>query len=204
MKKIDFLLAGVGGQGVLTASDILAEVGLAIGCDAKKSEIHGFSQRGGVVESHVRWGPKVAAPMGELGRIDYLIAFELLESMRWVHFLKPGGIAIVSRQRILPMGNPNADTSYPGDKEIDDALRTVTDKILYVEGLGIARGLGNKNLANSVVLGSLASEMDMANDIWIEVLIRRVPAKHAEANKAAFLAGRAAANGSEHPSRPSI
>ena len=195
MRKVDFLLAGVGGQGVLTASDILAEVGLAIGCDAKKSEIHGFSQRGGVVESHVRWGPRVAAPMGERGRIDYLVAFELLESMRWIDFLKPGGTAIVNRQRILPMGTLSADTAYPSDQAIDDAMRTVANKIIYVDGLDIARNLGNKNLANAVVLGALACNLKMEPEVWLEVLIRRVPAKHAEANQAAFLAGRTAATG---------
>src|SRR5512140_2343828 len=94
MKK-DFLLAGVGGQGVLTASDIVAEVGMSIGLDAKKSEVHGFSQRGGVVESHVRWGEHVGAPLGERGNIDYLLVSELMESTRWIEFLKPGGTVIV-------------------------------------------------------------------------------------------------------------
>lgn len=192
MKKIDFLLAGVGGQGVLTASDILAEVGLAIGCDAKKSEIHGFSQRGGVVESHVRWGPKVAAPMGERGRIDCLVAFELLESTRWIDFVKPGGSVIVNRQRILPMGTLGSEAAYPSDQDVDDSLRTVTDKIMYVDGLDIARSLGNKNLANAVVLGTLSCELEMEPEVWLAVLIQRVPSKHIEANRAAFLAGRSA------------
>ena len=192
MGKIDFLLAGVGGQGVLTASDILAEVGLASGHDAKKSEIHGFSQRGGVVESHVRWGTRVAAPLGEKGRIDYLLAFELLESMRSIDNLKSGGVAIVNRQRILPMGTLAGDAPYPSDQVIDDALRTVTDKILYVEGLEIARELGNKNLANTVLLGALSYELQVETEIWLDVLIRRVPPKYAEQNKKAFLAGRTA------------
>src|SRR5512142_1216977 len=124
MNKADFLLAGVGGQGVLTASDIVAEVGMATGLDAKKSEIHGFSQRGGVVESHVRWGGRVAAPMGEKGRIDYLLAFELMESARWVEFLKPGGTLIVNRQRILPMSATVGDAVYPSDEAIEKTLHT--------------------------------------------------------------------------------
>src|SRR5512142_2092888 len=133
MKKADFLLAGVGGQGVLTASDIVAEGGMAMGLDAKKSEIHGFSQRGGVVESHVRWGDRVAAPMGEKGRIDYLLAFELMESARWIEFLKPGGTVIINRQRILPMSATVGDAIYPGDDVIEKALRAVTDRIMYVD-----------------------------------------------------------------------
>src|SRR5512142_2402453 len=101
MNKTDFLRVGVGGQGVLTASDIVGEVGVALGLDSKKSEIHGFSQRGGIVDSHVRWGRRVAAPLGERGRIDYLLAFELMESTRWVDYLKPGGTVIVNRQKVI-------------------------------------------------------------------------------------------------------
>ncbi len=194
MGKIDFLLAGVGGQGVLTASDILAEVGLAAGLDAKKSEIHGFSQRGGVVESHVRWGAHVAAPLGEKGRIDYLIAFELLESARSVGYLKEGGVVIVNRQRIFPMSALAGDAVYPTDQAIDAELRTITDKIVYVDGLETATALGNKNLANAVMLGALARELDVKTEVWLDVLVKRVPPKHVEANKKAFLAGTASLN----------
>jgi indolepyruvate ferredoxin oxidoreductase beta subunit len=190
MKKVDFLLAGVGGQGVLTASDIVAEVGMALGLDAKKSEIHGFSQRGGVVESHVRWGTRVAAPLGEKGQIDYLLAFELMESARWVEYLKPGGVVIVNKQRILPMSATVGDAVYPSDEVIEKALRSVTDKILYVNGLEIARGLGNKNLANTVLLGALAKEMDVDPEIWLDVIVKRVPQKYVELNKEAFWKGR--------------
>src|SRR5512140_122424 len=137
MKK-DFLLAGVGGQGVLTASDIVAEVGMSIGLDAKKSEIHGFSQRGGVVESHVRWGQRVGAPMGEKGRIDYLLAFELMESARWIEYLKPGGVVIVNRQRILPMSATVGDAIYPSTAVVEKALHAVTDRVVYVNGLDVA------------------------------------------------------------------
>ncbi len=190
MTKTDFLLAGVGGQGVLTASDIVAEVGMTVGLDAKKSEIHGFSQRGGVVESHVRWGERVAAPLGEKGRIDYLLAFELMESARWIEFLKPGGVVIVNRQRILPMSATVGDAVYPEDAAIDNALRAVTDRIVYVDGLDVAKGLGNKNLANTVLLGALSREMDVDPEIWLDVIVQRVPKKYLEENKKAFWAGR--------------
>jgi indolepyruvate ferredoxin oxidoreductase beta subunit len=190
MTKIDFLLAGVGGQGVLTASDIVAEVGMAIGLDAKKSEVHGFSQRGGVVESHVRWGEHVGAPLGEKGRIDYLLAFELMESTRWTEYLKPGGTIIVNRQRILPMSATVGNAVYPSDEEIEKALRGVTDKIIYVNGLEIAKGLGNKNLANTVLLGALAHALEVDPEIWLDVVVKRVPQKYIEQNKQAFWAGR--------------
>ena len=189
MNKTDFLLAGVGGQGVLTASDIVAEVGMALGLDAKKSEIHGFSQRGGVVESHVRWGERVAAPLGEKGRIDYLLAFELMESARWIEVLKPGGVVIVNRQRILPMSATVGDAVYPTDAFIDGALRAVTDRVVYVEGLEIAQSLGNKNLANTVLLGALARELDVDQELWLDVIVKRVPPKYIELNKQAFWKG---------------
>jgi len=189
MDKTDFLLTGVGGQGILTASDIVAEVGIALGLDAKKSEVHGFSQRGGIVESHVRWGPRVAAPLGEPGRIDYLLAFELLESARWIEMLKPGGIAIVNRQRILPMSVTVGDAAYPTDAFIYDALRAVTDRVVYVEGLEIAQSLGNQNLANTVLLGALARELEVDQELWLEVIVKRVPPKSVELNKQAFWKG---------------
>ncbi|MCL4489366.1 MAG: indolepyruvate oxidoreductase subunit beta [Chloroflexi bacterium] len=192
MTKTDFLLAGVGGQGVLTASDIVAEVGMAVGLDAKKSEIHGFSQRGGVVESHVRWGEHVAAPMGERGRIDYLLAFELMESARWIEFLKPGGVVIVNRQRILPMSATVGDAVYPEDAVIEKALRAVTDRIIYVDGLEVAKGLGNKNLANTVLLGALSRELNVDPETWLDVVVQRVPKKYVEENKKAFWSGRMA------------
>ena len=188
--KLDFLLAGVGGQGVLTASDIVAEVGMALGLDAKKSEVHGFSQRGGVVESHVRWGPHIGAPLGEKGRIDYLLAFELMESTRWTDYIKPGGTIIVNRQRILPMSATVGNAVYPSDEEIEKALRAVTDKIIYVDGLEIAKGLGNKNLGNAVLLGALANVLDVDPEVWLDVLVKRVPQKFVEQNKQAFWAGR--------------
>lgn len=190
MKKADFLLAGVGGQGVLTASDIVAEVGMAIGLDAKKSEIHGFSQRGGVVESHVRWGERVFAPLGEKGRFDYLLAFELMESARWIEFLKPGGVVIVNRQRILPMSATVGDAVYPEDAVIEKALRAVTDRVVYVNGLEVAQELGNKNLANTVLLGALSRELDVDPETWLDVLVQRVPKKYVEENKKAFWSGR--------------
>src|SRR3970040_449751 len=99
---INFLLAGVGGQGTLLASDIVAEVGLSVGLDVKKSEVHGMAQRGGAVTSHVRWGESVASPLCEKGTVDYFIAQEMLEALRWIEFVRPGGTVFLSRQQIVP------------------------------------------------------------------------------------------------------
>ena len=188
--KMDFLLAGVGGQGVLTASDIVCEVGLAIGYDAKKSEVHGFSQRGGVVDSHVRWGEKVYAPLAEKGAVDVLLAFEQIEAVRWITFLKPGGLVIASTQKLTPMSVMTADAVYPTDEAISAALRQVTDQVQLVDGLAAAEELGNPRLANTVLLGALSTHLDIDPDVWLAVVERRVPRKHVEANRLAFWAGR--------------
>ena len=188
--KMDFLLAGVGGQGVLTASDIVCEVGLAIGYDAKKSEVHGFSQRGGVVDSHVRWGAQVYAPLAERGAVDVLLAFELLEAARWVSFLKPGGLVIANRQRLVPMSVMTADAVYPADEAITAALRQVTGQVQLVDGLLKAEELGNTRLVNTVLIGAVSAHLDIDPAVWLSVIERRVPRTYVEANRMAFWAGR--------------
>jgi indolepyruvate ferredoxin oxidoreductase beta subunit len=187
---MDFLLAGVGGQGVLTASDIVCEVGLAIGLDAKKSEVHGFSQRGGVVDSHVRWADKVYAPLAEKGAVDVLLAFETIEAARWITFLKPGGLVIVNVQKLTPMSVMTAGAVYPGDDEVNAALRQVTERVQMVDGMAKAEELGNARLANTVLIGALSAHLDIDPTVWLSVIERRVPRKHVEANRLAFWAGR--------------
>jgi indolepyruvate ferredoxin oxidoreductase beta subunit len=194
--EVNFLLVGVGGQGILTASDILAEVGLTIGLDAKKSEVHGFSQRGGVVESHVRWGPSVAAPIAAAGSVDVLLAFEMVEAVRWIPWLKPGGMVLASRQQIVPMSVSAGPATYPAAQNIEAALHVYSDDVTSVEALAIAERLGNARLANSVLLGTLslhlgqvfAGQVDPAT--WLAVIERCVPPKYVELNRQAFWEGR--------------
>ena len=192
LDRMNFLLVGVGGQGILTASDVVAEVGLAIGLDAKKSEVHGFSQRGGVVESHVRWGPAVAAPLAEKGTVDTLLAFETLEAARWIDWLRPDGVVLVNRQHIVPMSVSAGDAAYPGDEAIQAELRARTGRVAFVEGLAIAERLGNPRLANTALLGALSAHMEIDPAVWLAVIERRVPPKYAELNRAAFWEGRGA------------
>jgi len=194
-KSINFLFVGVGGQGILTASDIAAEVGLEAGYDAKKSEVHGFSQRGGVVESHVRWGSDVAAPLAEKGTVDHLIATELLEAARWIEWLRPGGSVLVNQQRIPPMSVTVGDAVYPADEEILAAVHARADDVTLVEGLAIAGRLGNPRLTNTVLLGALSTRLDVEPETWLAVIERRVPAKYVELNREAFWEGRRAVGG---------
>ncbi len=194
-QSINFLFVGVGGQGILTASDIAAEVGLRAGYDAKKSEVHGFSQRGGVVESHVRWGENVGAPTAEKGTVDYVIATELLEAARWIEWLRPGGVALINHQRIAPMSVTVGGAVYPPDEEILAAVRARTDDVMEIEGLAVAERLGNPRLANTVLLGALSTRLEVEPETWLAVIERRVPSKYVKLNRAAFWEGRRAAGG---------
>ena len=191
IEKLDMLFVGVGGQGILTASDIVAEVGLAVGYDAKKSEVHGFSQRGGVVDSHVRWGRRIGASTAEIGQIDILLAFEMLEAARWLDWLRPGGAVIVNRQQIIPMSVSVGDWKYPSEEDILAAVRTRAGQVVVVDGLAIGERLGKAQLANSVLLGALSRQIDHIDpDVWTTVIQRRVPKKYAELNRTAFWEGR--------------
>jgi indolepyruvate ferredoxin oxidoreductase beta subunit len=189
-RDINFLFVGVGGQGILTASDIAAEVGLEAGFDAKKSEVHGFSQRGGVVESHVRWGQRVAAPLAEKGTVDYLVATELLEAARWIDWLRPGGAVLINNQHISPMSVTVGDAVYPSDEDILAAVHARTDDVTIADGLAIAERLGNSRLANTVLLGALSTRLDVPPETWLAVVERRVPPRYVELNRKAFWEGR--------------
>jgi len=189
-QDINFLFVGVGGQGILTASDITAEVGLEAGYDAKKSEVHGFSQRGGVVESHVRWGEAVAAPLSEKGTVDYLVATELLEAARWINWLHLGGAILINNQRILPMSVTVGDAVYPPDGDVLTVVHARTEDVTVIEGLATAERLGNPRLANTVLLGALSTRLDVPPETWLSVVERRVPSRYVDLNREAFWEGR--------------
>ena len=192
----NFVLVGVGGQGTLLASNILADVGLAAGFDVKKSEVHGMSQRGGSVVSHVRWHPEhVASPLVGLGEADILLAFEKLEALRFVEFLKEGGTAIVNEMVIVPITVSAGGGSYPGDAALDAALAAVGARELRVPGERLALEAGNGKAANVVLLGAISRLLDFPEELWWRCLEQRVPKKFLELNRTAFASGRAAVGG---------
>lgn len=196
-KPINFLFVGVGGQGVLTASDIAAQVGLDLGLEAKKSEVHGFAQRGGVVESHVRWGERVGSPVAEQGTVDVLVAFELLEAVRWIEWLRPGGSVVVNRQKMTPMSVTVGSAVYPPEEVLLEALRRRAERVVQVDGLGLAEQAGTARAVNSVILGALSALLETPPEVWEEAIVRRVPPRYAEANRTAFRLGREAARTSQ-------
>ncbi|MFZ5649257.1 MAG: indolepyruvate oxidoreductase subunit beta [Bacillota bacterium] len=189
INKCDILVAGVGGQGTILGSDILAEVGLLCGYDVKKAEVHGMSQRGGAVESHVRWGQKVYSPQVEAGKADYLLGFEMLEAARWPHFIAPGSTVIINRHRISPPSVNLGTDSYPGEVEIERIL-SGAEKIFWVEATAIAAKLGNPTAAGVVVLGFFSGLRPEPGDVWLSVISKLVPQKFVELNLQAFREGR--------------
>jgi len=188
-KKCDILVAGVGGQGTILASDILAEVGLQCGYDVKKAEVHGMSQRGGAVESHIRWGLKVRSPQVEAGGADYLLGFEMLEAARWPHFLAPGSTVLINRHRISPPAVNLGAASYPGEEDIEKIL-SLAANIFWVDGTGTAGRLGNATAAGVVMLGFFSGLLDEPEDVWVSVIKQKVPEKFIELNLQAFGEGR--------------
>jgi len=197
---INFLLAGVGGQGTLLASDVLVNVGLAAGYQAKQAEVHGMSQRGGSVTSFVRWGKTVYSPLVGGGEVDVLLAFEKAEALRSLNQLRPGALALVNLTAIEPVTVTSGGQTYPSDETLHQKIAEVTDKAVYVDGEAIATSLGNVRAANVVLLGALSALMqreglaglDLPSEMWLSVITTRVPAKYIDLNTKAFEAGREA------------
>ncbi len=183
----DVLVVGVGGQGIILATDVIAEVFLRAGFDAKKSEVHGMAQRGGSVESHVRRGESVHSPLISPGRVQVLLALEGLEALRYAHTLNPQGTIIFDPQRIPPLSVATGAQEYPDD--LTDQLSRYAAQVTEVKGYEIASKLGNARAQNSVLMGALASLTELPRDLWLEVLDSRVPAKAVEVNRRAFERG---------------
>lgn len=192
-ERYSFLLAGVGGQGTILASNVLAETGLAAGFDAKKSEVHGMAQRGGSVNTHVRWdAERVYSPLIGMGEADMLLVFEEAEALRYAEFLKPGGGVVVNVHIIKPITVTSGGAHYPTQEEILGVYAGITERIHVVPGTAIAQELGNARAANVVLLGALSAFLDVAPEIWLQVVEARVPPKYVPLNRQAFLRGREA------------
>lgn len=189
MKKIDYLLAGVGGQGTILASRILAGVGLEMGYDVKTAEVHGMAQRGGSVESHVRWGEKVYSPLVEHGRADYLIGFEMLEAARWLAYLNKNSVTLINRFSVPPPLVTLGKAKYPSEKDIENLLLSAGGKVKWLNATEMAEEAGNQAMAGVVLLGALSNLVGGGREIWLGVIKGLVPARFAEMNQKAFLAG---------------
>jgi indolepyruvate ferredoxin oxidoreductase beta subunit len=191
MKSINFLLAGVGGQGTILASDVLAAVGLRSGQDVKKSEVHGMAQRGGSVTTYVRWGDKVYSPLIGPGEADFYLAFEKLETLRYIEMLRPGGTVLVNDHTISPLSVSSGSDAYPDDERVKAIISAVTPHFFLVPATVLAESLGNARVNNVVLLGALSYFVpDVPTAMWAEAIRERVPAKLADLNERAFVLGR--------------
>jgi indolepyruvate ferredoxin oxidoreductase beta subunit len=184
----NILLVGVGGQGILLASEILSEAAMLAGFDVKKSEIHGMSQRGGSVVSHVRYGTEVFSPIVPEGEGDILFGFELMETMRSLPLLKPGGSVIANDLQISPPSVLMGQETYP--EKLAERINTQFPDFLLVDGQHLATDAGNVRAANTVLLGAVSKRLSIPEEFWLKALEKMVPAKALEVNKRAFQMGR--------------
>lgn len=185
------LIVGVGGQGVILASNILCVVAQKAGLDVKKSEVHGMSQRGGVVTSHVRFGEVVHSPLIASGMSDVILGFEASEALRHAHELREGGVMITSTQKIHPPQGPQKKGAleYPKDP-VGDAQKISKGRVVPIEADRIALELGNPRLTNTILLGALSTGLKIDKEIWLDTIKSMVPPKTIELNMQAFERGR--------------
>jgi indolepyruvate ferredoxin oxidoreductase beta subunit len=190
MDRLNLLITGIGGQGIISASDIISEAALASRLDVKKTDSLGMAQRGGSVTSHIRLAPRVWSPLVKTGEADIILAFEKLEAARWSYYLKPGGIAIVNNHAVPPPSVSLGKECYPGNREITGILKRQTDKIYFINGTETAREMGNIKALNTLMLGCLSVFMPFDESIWRDCIAKRLPVKVVELNFAAFEWGR--------------
>jgi indolepyruvate ferredoxin oxidoreductase beta subunit len=184
----NILVSGVGGQGVILASDIMSEVFMEAGYDVKKSEVHGMAMRGGIVTSHFRFGKKVYSPLIKQGEVDILFAFEQLEGLRWVNHLRPNGKIVMNDHKINPPAVNLGEMKYP--EAIPEIIRSRIENFYLVKGTEIALQLGDVRAANVVLLGAISKFFEVKEEVWLKTILNYLPPKVHELNRKAFSAGR--------------
>jgi len=183
MATTTLLLVGVGGQGIVLVSNILAKGLVEAGCDVKMSEIHGMSQRGGSVSTQIRFGEEVFSPIIGEGEADVIVAFEKMEALRYLKFLKKNGKVIVNNEELSPLPVLAGRVTYP--KNVLDVLKSKAATCV-INATQIARELGNERVANVVLFGALAKILNIDNIDWKDVIERTVKKDFIAINKKAF------------------
>lgn len=184
---MNVLITGVGGQGTLLTSRIIAQVAVDLGHDVKVTEVHGMAQRGGSVVSEVRYGEKVYSPTIPKGEADVLLAFEKLEAARWLDYLKPDGIVIINDERVDPLPVMSGKMKYPED--IIDSITQFRPKTTVANATQTAIECGNVKAANVVLVGILSKVIGLPPEKVEEAIRKLVPPKALEVNLAAFRRG---------------
>jgi len=180
------IICGVGGQGIILASNVLCHVAFLEGLDVKKSEVHGMAQRGGSVITHVRFGKKVYSPLIEQGSSDYILAFEKLEALRYMDYLKKNGKVIVDNREIPPMSVLVGQSRYP--ENINEKLKRLS-KTYFIDAAKAALELGNIRVVNIILLGVLSAFLDFRKESWVEAISKNVKTKYVALNISAFERG---------------
>jgi indolepyruvate ferredoxin oxidoreductase, beta subunit len=188
MGIINVLFSGVGGQGIILASKILAKCAFISGYMVKESELHGMAQRGGSVTSHVRFGEEVYSPLIPRGKADFLFALEELEGLRYAYYLKPDGNVILNQKRIMPSIINPANAPYPED--VKSQLEAMGFHVDSVNAFEMATNLGNAKMENIILMGMLSQYLPFTISTWESVIKESVPAKTIEINIVAFQKGR--------------
>lgn len=179
----NILMVGVGGQGVVLASDILSEAALRSGHDVKKSEIHGMSQRGGPVFSHVRFGPVVHSPTIPAGEADIIYSLERMEVLRWAPYARPGGAVAYFGHEILPAGV----TTYPSG--VDEEIARLFGSVVRIEDAEL-KGKISPKVKNCLLLGAISPLITLREEDLFAAMEMLVPAGTFEVNRAGFELGR--------------
>jgi indolepyruvate ferredoxin oxidoreductase beta subunit len=187
MKTKSILICGVGGQGILTASDLLSDVLLQAGFQVKKSEVHGMSQRGGDVISTVRYGAEVFSPLPALHDTEYILAFEKLEALRNINYLSEKGIILVNDFEWQPLPVAAGLDKYP--QNIESQLKKLAAEVVLIPATRLAIELGNEKASNVILIGLLASRMDIERQLWLDVIEKKVPPRFKDLNLQAFETG---------------
>lgn len=182
------MLCGVGGQGTILAADLLAKVAAAAGLDVKLSEVHGMSQRGGGVDTTVKFGDHVYSPVTDPGMADHLVAFEIVEAMRLVHYVKPEGRLLVNPSIIRPL--PVLTGELPTPHGLQAILED--EGAIFIDADELACEAGSPKSANVVLMGALSTGLPFDEDLWREIITKRVPPASVEENLRAFELGREA------------
>jgi indolepyruvate ferredoxin oxidoreductase, beta subunit len=184
----NLLISGVGGQGVILASYVLSQAAMAEGYDIKQSEVHGMSMRGGSVTSHLRFGDKVWSPLITPGTADILLSFESLEALRYVHWLRPGGLVVYNPLHVNPSPVAAGLAEYPAN--IDERIKAAWPRVQAVDANTLAEEAGTLKAVNVVMLGAVSCSLPFAAETFETIIRRVVPPKTVEANLKAFELGR--------------
>jgi indolepyruvate ferredoxin oxidoreductase, beta subunit len=183
----NIVLAGVGGQGILLASEIIARAAMAAGHQVKTNEVHGMAQRGGSVLAQIRYGVEVHSPLVELGTAQVLGCLERIESLRCADYLAPEGLAVVSDQMVVPITVSSGKAVYPEDAEA--RIRAAFPRLIYFDAVAKATELGNIRCSNLVILGALSTGLDLPASAWEQGIRQAVKPRFVELNLKAFHAG---------------